>query len=76
EVKNDEEESITDDKQQPSTQNSKKKDTPRISIKPLVEQKLWLFRGAKNIKLLETYYFPTCPDNVKEFLVKLQSQIR
>ncbi|CAG8772707.1 4582_t:CDS:1, partial [Racocetra fulgida] len=31
---------------------------------------------AKNIKLLETYCFPICPDNVEEFLVKLQAQIR
>ncbi|CAG8766141.1 14583_t:CDS:2, partial [Racocetra fulgida] len=30
---------------------------------------------AKNIKHLETYCFPTCPDNVEEFLVKLQPQI-
>ncbi|CAG8501314.1 16571_t:CDS:2, partial [Racocetra persica] len=48
------------------------KDTPQIGIK----QKLWLFRGAKNIKLLETYCLPTCSDNVEDFLVKFKAQIR
>ncbi|CAG8779201.1 4866_t:CDS:2, partial [Cetraspora pellucida] len=81
-MKNEEEENMTDNKPQSSTQHDsnitetgKQKDTQRIAINPVVEQKLWLLRGAKNIKLLEKYCV-TCPDSVEEFLTKLKTQIR
>ncbi|CAG8669072.1 29223_t:CDS:2, partial [Racocetra persica] len=46
------------------------------ALNHLLNRNYSYFEVQKNIKLLETYCFSTSPDNVEEFLVKLQAQIR
>ncbi|CAG8727746.1 15411_t:CDS:10, partial [Dentiscutata erythropus] len=57
---------MTDDKPLSRTQYNKL----------VAEQKLWLLRGAKNIKLLQRYCLSTHPDSVEGLWAELQTQIK